>query len=65
MRLRFKRPSKIPPPGSFCEPVRCLVVVLVVFCLACLAAIFMMGLEACRPFRYEVELGNFHRCDAG
>jgi hypothetical protein len=47
------------------EAVRCLVVVLVVFCLACLAAIFMMGLEACRPFRYEVELGRWHPCDGG
>lgn len=37
--------------------VRCLVVVLVVFCIACLVALFFMGLEACRPWHYSVDLG--------
>ena len=37
--------------------VRCLVVVLVVFCLACLVAIAVMGLNACRPWHYTVDLG--------
>lgn len=41
--------------------VRCLLVVLVVFGLAALAALCVMGLNACRPWHYTVDLGTAPR----